>query len=199
MKLYIIRHGESEANVGGYAAGWAPVSLTEKGFSDAKNIRRYLEKIPFDKVYTSDLLRAKQTAQTALPEYEQEETKLLREINVGTTSGKSIAEKVQEYGESYTKNRAAWNFVSYGGEDTDMASARAEQFLKLVEKSGYACVAAFSHEAYTKVLLDFVLGVKLPHRGMLCSNCTVMIFEYTDGRWRLNSWMNPEDIFPEDR
>jgi bisphosphoglycerate-dependent phosphoglycerate mutase len=40
MKLYIIRHGESEANVGGYAAGWAPVSLTEKGFSDAKNIRR---------------------------------------------------------------------------------------------------------------------------------------------------------------
>ena len=31
MELYVIRHGESEANAGGYFAGWAQVSLTEKG------------------------------------------------------------------------------------------------------------------------------------------------------------------------
>ncbi|MBO4297611.1 MAG: histidine phosphatase family protein, partial [Clostridia bacterium] len=29
MEVYLIRHGESEANAGGVHSGWMPVSLTE--------------------------------------------------------------------------------------------------------------------------------------------------------------------------
>ena len=47
MKLYIVRHGESEANKARNFCGWGQVSLTEKGINDAKKVRPFLEKIKF--------------------------------------------------------------------------------------------------------------------------------------------------------
>ena len=67
MFVYVIRHGESETNLSKKWTGWLDVQLTEKGYEDAKKAAGYLKGISFDKIYTSDLMRAKQTAQTAFP------------------------------------------------------------------------------------------------------------------------------------
>ena len=58
MKLYIVRHGESETNRKGLWTGWLDVALTDKGIADAERVRDTLRGIKFDKVYSSDLQRA---------------------------------------------------------------------------------------------------------------------------------------------
>ena len=42
MKLYVIRHGESETNLKNVYSGWMDVALTEKGFEDAKGAQKLL-------------------------------------------------------------------------------------------------------------------------------------------------------------
>ena len=88
MLVYLIRHGESQSNLDKIWSGWNDVPLTEKGKLDAKKAGEYLDGIKFDKIYSSDLSRAKNTAEIAIPGCEYEQTPLLREINVGEIVGK---------------------------------------------------------------------------------------------------------------
>ena len=66
MKVYFVRHGQSVNNVRGVWTGWMDVDLTEQGISDAKVAGDFLKGIKFDKVYSSDLKRAVDTAKYAI-------------------------------------------------------------------------------------------------------------------------------------
>lgn len=194
MKLYVIRHGQSENNLKGVHSGWADISLTEKGSDDAKRISPFLQKIPFDKIYASDLLRARQTAENAIPGCEYETSADIREIHVGSISGKSAADCAKEYGQAYFDNKKIGNYVPYGGEDREMLKVRLNRFLDMVAHSDYQCVAAFAHGFAVRIMLECVLGTAFPFYRLKCDNCTIAVFEYKDNAWMLNSWINPEEI-----
>ena len=87
MKIYMIRHGESTANAERKHAGWAQVPLTERGRADAIAAGALIEGLHFDRVYVSDLIRARETMELALPNTEAIESPLLREISVGELAG----------------------------------------------------------------------------------------------------------------
>ena len=89
MLLYVIRHGESETNLSHWT-GWNDVNLTDKGRQDAARAGEMLKGIDFDAIYASDLTRALNTAQIALPGCQPKITPLLREINVGDLAGNPI-------------------------------------------------------------------------------------------------------------
>ncbi|MEI6532754.1 MAG: histidine phosphatase family protein [Candidatus Roizmanbacteria bacterium] len=61
--LYIVRHGESEGNVKGLVQGQTNFPLTEKGILQAQSLADQFSSISFAKIYSSDLLRAKHTAE----------------------------------------------------------------------------------------------------------------------------------------
>ena len=64
MRLYFIRHGESEANVLHEISNrGAKHGLTEKGRAQVAALAQKLGAIPFVKLYSSPLLRAIQTAE----------------------------------------------------------------------------------------------------------------------------------------
>ena len=181
MKLYVIRHGESENNSNKIYTGWMQVDLSEKGKRDAETAGKLLRNVPFDKIYSSDLIRAMHTADIALSDCAYEPTPLLREYNVGTLEGKpGIGSDV--------KNR---DFTPYGGENKDMIRARVHEFMQRVESLNAANVAAFSHAGWLRMMLSVVLNVEVPHSAIACGNCTVGIFEYKDDNWSLHSWINP--------
>ena len=87
MKLFLVRHGQTTANVDKIYAGQTDVMLTEAGREQAMAIRPILENFQFDKVYTSDLTRAMDTQALALPFEDPIRTPLLREIDVGGATG----------------------------------------------------------------------------------------------------------------
>lgn len=91
MRVYIIRHGQDDDSVRG---GWSNTSLTELGIDQAKNLAEEIsdnyEKYNIGKIYSSDLLRARQTADiisSSLNNVDVIFEKELREVNNGALAG----------------------------------------------------------------------------------------------------------------
>ena len=61
--FYIVRHGQTLLNSLDRAQGWADSPLTDAGKQTAVELGHKLKSIDFDAVYTSDMLRAIQTAE----------------------------------------------------------------------------------------------------------------------------------------
>ena len=61
--VYIVRHGQSEANRDHLCGGQTDSPLTELGISQAAEAKRLLSDVHFDAVYSSDLQRAAKTAE----------------------------------------------------------------------------------------------------------------------------------------
>ena len=66
VRFYIVRHGQTLLNSLDRAQGWADSPLTEAGKQMAVDIGQKLKGIDFEVVYTSDMLRAVQTAEMIL-------------------------------------------------------------------------------------------------------------------------------------
>ena len=188
MKLYVVRHGQSEDNVAKRHSGWAECSLTEKGMEDARHAGELLAGISFDKVFSSDTKRARQTCAIALPDALPEYTPLIRETNVGSLTGIEVAECQRRWGESYDNNRKARNFCDYGGENLAMHMERVRAFLKMVENGGWNTVAAFSHGGSIHCMLDIVTGAVQNKADYPCANGSVSVFSFENGMWALEEW-----------
>ncbi len=61
--FYIVRHGESVANVEKTVAGHFDSPLTPNGEAQARNAGEVLARIDFDAAFSSDLIRARRTAE----------------------------------------------------------------------------------------------------------------------------------------
>ncbi len=103
MKLYFIRHGESEANITqAYNSRNNNIhSLTEKGILQIKECAEELKEIKFDFFYSSGLLRARESAELISEKIgiDFEVDNNLREIDMGIYEGKSGSEVDRKYRE----------------------------------------------------------------------------------------------------
>lgn len=94
MKLYLVRHGETELNVKKVYYGSTDCCLTEKGKDQAKSLRPVFEPLHLDVVLESPLLRAKDTASLLLGENDACRIidDRLKELDFGAWEGKSWQE-----------------------------------------------------------------------------------------------------------
>ncbi len=83
LRIYLARHGESEANAAHTIAGWTDAPLTAKGREQAHALAEALKGIRLDAVYSSTLSRSRETAQIAAPGMRAEALPALRERNFG--------------------------------------------------------------------------------------------------------------------
>ena len=102
-EIYLIRHGESQANERDVFLGHGDLDLTEKGKKQAELTAEYLKDCHFDVIYSSDLLRAYHTAEATakkvgLPIIKAER---LREIDAGEWDFKTFDDLEKEYQDSY--------------------------------------------------------------------------------------------------
>ena len=89
--LYLIRHGESEANKIDAFAGHSQFNLTAQGRAQAEKAAEYLSTLHVDAIYSSDLPRAFQTAQPTAERLGMTVVKReqLREIEAGEWEGRT--------------------------------------------------------------------------------------------------------------
>ena len=186
MKLYVIRHGESETNRTKHWTGWLDVALTDRGEREAEELRPMLSNIKFDKIYSSDLTRAKKTAEIAIPGCVYEETPLIREVCLGNLEGTPIEGLSDDERISISKN----GYADFGGETYEELMARAESFLSTVAELDCECVAAFSHGGFLRTVIDIAVGMRLPRSKVICNNCATVILEYKNGQWYLFGIIN---------
>ena len=185
--LYFLRHGQAESNANHFFAGQSDVALTALGIEQAKATAPMLAHIKFDKVYCSDLQRAKHTAALALPQHACEYTKLIREIDVGKLAFQPLAECEAKYGEKYWNARKGTDYSAFGGESRAQLDGRAAAFLDLVAAlEDTPIVGAVCHGGLMRAAARVVLGDPLPLS--MPDNCGVCRFEYKDGTWSIRRW-----------
>ena len=100
MRLYFVRHGQSEANVQMVISNRdLPHPLTELGCQQAEALARSLANVPLAAIYSSPIVRAAQTAQivAAIEDLPVEFADALREPDCGIMEGRSDEEAWAEH------------------------------------------------------------------------------------------------------
>lgn len=96
MRLIIVRHGETDRNRLGLDTGHAVIPLNAVGRCQASQVAERLATEKIDVIYSSDLLRAKETANIIAARHPQAKfilTPDLRERNFGEFTGHKISER----------------------------------------------------------------------------------------------------------
>ena len=106
LRLVLVRHGLSSFNEKGLIQGRTDHSfLTEKGYEQALNSGEALSDINFEKIYSSPLKRAAETAKTIQKNLKGENNIIydrnLLEVDLGSWSGLTINEIKNKYPENY--------------------------------------------------------------------------------------------------
>ena len=190
MKVYFIRHGQSEGNRLSLHCGWSDTPLSELGHAQAKAAGVHLKDIPFDRIYCSDLPRARQTAADALPGCAPIYSEKLREISVGTLAGRLMADCAAEYGEAYCEANRKQDFSAYGGETQEQMRARLKSFFtdELEKLEGLSHVAVFGHEGTVHQIFNHAVGYDVLLEHLHVDNASVTVFSFEDGCWKLLKW-----------
>lgn len=101
MRLYILRHGQTDYNKEGIFQGQNDIELNEEGIRQAKTAAKSLKDIKFDKVYVSPLKRALQTAKI-VTDNELEVDNRIIERSFGKLEGKKTIpdyeKRIEEFG-----------------------------------------------------------------------------------------------------
>lgn len=138
MKLnnqyFILRHGESLRNVEKIASCWPEKiksPLTDKGINQIKKAAKNLKKKKIDLIFSSDLLRTRQTAEIVSREtgIRVRLDKKLREVNVGILNNKPI----DEIGRFWDKERKL-SPLEYCKKRFEIAPAKGENYFQLEKR-----------------------------------------------------------------
>jgi len=104
--LVLVRHGQSEWNAKNLFTGWKNPGLTETGVKEAINAGKLIkdEKINFDTMYTSELIRAQLTGNTILEIINQSDIPIIKDIalnerNYGSLAGLNKDDARKKWGE----------------------------------------------------------------------------------------------------
>lgn len=92
--IYLVRHGETLANRQGILQGWSNNPLDDTGRKQAAALVTRASRVPLDAIYTSDLIRTRETAAPLAEARGLEPTVLpgLREISFGKWDGHHLKE-----------------------------------------------------------------------------------------------------------
>ena len=103
--ILLARHGESDWNRSQRWQGFADRPLTDLGRRQAAELAARLEETELDTIYSSDLQRARETAEVVARSkgLEVHATPDLREVDVGSWSGLTRAEAEAQFPEAYVR------------------------------------------------------------------------------------------------
>jgi broad specificity phosphatase PhoE len=171
-RIFLVRHGEVEGNSGERRtfSGWNDVALTTRGERQAHATARRLERENVRAIYSSDLQRARRTAQTiAEPHKLSVQTDAaLREVHYGAWAGLGEAELLAGWSELWRQRLAdPVNVAAPEGESLVDLWRRVEPAWNIVVERHIANnedAVVVAHNGTVRVLVCGVLGAagKLP-------------------------------------
>ncbi len=163
-RLIFVRHGESEHHVNGMTGGWTDTPLTERGRRQAAATAAHLAALNLSDIgfFTSDLLRADQTAAIIGEQLERQPAQLhsLREVNNGEATGLTVAEARRIERPPPASFDPDWSAFE-GAESLRQLDARMRQALAELAAQGHSEVLAVGHGFSGTVLLKAWLGLPL--------------------------------------
>ena len=187
MKLYIIRHAETEYNRKGIIQGSEVDSdINDVGESQANSFYEYYKNINFDKIYVSDLKRTFQTIRRFTENGSSyEKLKEFNEISWGVNQGKS------DDLEDYARLIDTWlagnldNKFEEGESPNEMSVRLVKGFNKVLDDN-HDTVLLCIHGRALRILLSKIIDNDLTKMDKYVhSNTGLYILEYKNGKYEI--------------
>jgi broad specificity phosphatase PhoE len=189
-RILLIRHGQTDWNLNGRWQGQLDVPLNEEGKAQAASLAAFLRDSALTAVYSSDLSRARETAQavasqTGLPLHQDARW---REMNLGIFQGLTLPEIQEKYPEAAAAMHDDYlGFVFPEGESRRLMQDRAHQaFTELA--SAYpagSTIAVVSHGGTIKVLLMKLFPDDPEMRKIHIHNTSITTLTQNSAGWTL--------------
>lgn len=164
LKLYIIRHGQTEWNVERRLQGWKNSELTESGRRNAERLAEKLKDVDFDKIYTSTQKRAIDTGNIIKGDRDIELITLenLKERGFGSWEGMKIEEIDRLHGKMYkTYKETPHLYDPIDGESFEEIYARVNKALdEIISKKGEN-ILVVSHGITIKIMISIIKEIPL--------------------------------------
>ena len=189
MRIYVIRHGETQANERGILQGQSNSPLLESGLALARTTGEAMRDIRFDAAFSSPLPRALITALEVLVHSGNTNLKLhtddrLLEFDMGDVEGKRFKPGESEVDPELTRAffEDPFAFDGFpGGENVQDVLTRTQEFLRdlAAGKLGdYGTVLVSTHGFALRAMLNFLYPNPADFwQGHVPYNCSVSILE----------------------
>ncbi len=175
MKLFLIRHGESEWNRLNKVQGLGDPGLSLEGKLQVERLAERLAQEEIDLIYTSPLLRARQTAQAIsdIGHAPIKELENLREITLGVWEGKSF----EEIGRLFKKDYKIWlkspskTRIAQAEKLTAFKKRVTAAFKTITKNNAAENIAVVTHNGVISVFLSYILNANFDQLfHLLCIN-----------------------------
>lgn len=184
MKLYLIRHGQTDWNIQGKIQGSHDISLNETGLTQAEMLAESMETKPVKLIFSSTLKRAMSTAEALGRKQGVEIVPMpkLREVEFGKWEGLTW----DEIERTYPKEYKHWCLQPAqasppGGESQKEIMSRCKQALNeiIAKTKGREDVAVVSHGATLAYLVTCMLGPDLSEESIIVENASITTVQYS--------------------
>lgn len=204
-ELYLIRHAQAEGNRYHMMQGHWDGGVTALGRRQIEDLAERFRALPFDAVYSSDLYRARLTADAAARRQHLRVRELfaLREINIGPWEGKFFGDLERSEPEAVARFLGdPDNWAIEGAETYADVTARAYPALEAIARAHEGQrVAVVSHGITIRCLLAKILGLPLKDTRQLptAGNTAVSRLVWENGRFTAESINDDSHLSEQNR
>lgn len=187
MRLYLVRHGETDWNIEMRIQGQTDVSLNNNGINQAKSCADYFKYHKFNKVYSSNLTRAIQTAEIItnnsyelikLPEFNERHFGIWQ-----TLLWEDVHKKIPNLKEIWKNDDGTYK-PEEGESLKDLVIRVQNTFKNIIQSSNYSDeILIVSHGGPLKAMLGYVKDADIKNIPDLVKqdNCCINIVNYNNG------------------
>ena len=202
-EIMLVRHGETEWNVGEIFRGRIDIELNETGIKQAGQLAEYLSKVKIDAIFSSPLKRALKTAEIIADHHKLEATITpgLIDFDYGQWQGLPHQEVKEKYEELY----AEWvnhpdRVKMPAGENLEDVRKRAMGVVANIIARCRGRVVLVSHRVVNKVLICALLGLDNSHFWNIKQDTGGMTtFTYENNQFILTRHNDTSYLEPIDR
>ena len=189
-EIILIRHGETEWNSQQRMQGHSNSDLSSVGQAQIQALGQWMKNVHFDQIYSSDSLRAKQTAE-AITQFSGHELKIdlrLREKNLGVFEGLTSEEAKERHPEVFRLFKTAGSkYVIDEGESTQQLQDRALEIVEEIRiKHPEERVLLVTHGGFIRVVMKHSLGLSLETPTRFLIRNTGVFRLVCDDKWNVS-------------
>lgn len=198
--LYFIRHGQTDLNLRGVVQGRGVNSpLNETGFKQSQAFYNAYKDVPFDKIYTSTLLRTHQTVAPFLDAgIPMEKLKGLDEISWGIYEGQEQSDNILSGFQDLVlawKDNQLDQAVDQGESPNQLVLRQKEAIDYILGKPEEENILICMHGRALRIMLCHLTDVPVcqmddfPH-----TNTALYVLVYQDGKFRVLEYYNTKHL-----
>lgn len=182
MKIFLIRHGQTDYNKNSKLQGRIDIELNRTGLNQSEILGKRLSTYGLTKIYTSDLKRAVQTAKVIEKHTGADvcSTPLLREIDMGDWQGLNWDQIKQNYPKYYADWSQYTTDMPYpGGECGKSVIKRFQTLISQIELSDYDNLVMVTHSGLIKTVVSSLLCMPVEKRFFITvENCSISVLSF---------------------